>query len=129
MMEEFVTYDIALKLKEKGFREKCLHHYNNNGILKENYSKCYCSANNIFTDNTVDAPTISQVLKWLRKEKKLYVFIDFCQHNINKELWWTYSVRDLKDDSTYILPDGCKKCRSYEGAALAGIEFVLDNLI
>ena len=102
MMEEFVTYDIALKLKGKGFKEG---------------------------SDFIDLPTVSQVLKWLRKEKKLYVFIDLCQHNIYKELWWIYSVRDLKDDSTYILPEGCEKCRFYEGAALAGIRFVLDNLI
>ena len=140
MMEEFVTYDIALKLKEKGFKEKCFAYYFpegselcfnktpfGGGIVED----CLFSNNSLPVEcvgsDFIDLPTVSQVLKWLRKEKKLYVFIDFCQH-INKE-FWIYSVRDLKDDSTYILPEVCKKCRFYEGAALAGIRFVLDNLI
>ena len=26
-MEDFVTYELAVKLKEKWFREKCIRHY------------------------------------------------------------------------------------------------------
>ena len=142
MKEEFVTYDIALKLKGKGFKEKCFAYYfpkgselcfNKNPFRGGIVEDCLYSNNSLpaecVASDFIDIPTVSQVLWWLRKEKKLYVSIDFCQYNINEELWWIYSVRDLKDDSTYILPDGCKKCRSYEEAALAGIEFVLDNLI
>lgn len=142
MMEEFVTYDIALKLKEKGFKEKCFAYYfpegselcfNRNPFRGCIVEDCLYSHNSLPMEcvgsDFIDLPTVSQVLKWLRKEKKLYILIDLCQHNIYKELWWIYSVRDLKDDSTYILPEGCKKCRFYEGAALAGIRFVLDNLI
>lgn len=140
MNEEFVSYEIAKKLKEKGFREKCLHHYNNNGVLKENYSKCYCSANNIFTDNTVDAPTISQVLKWLREEKKIFVAINvgYCYEsdeipfptNPKMEpilkgyyygIWELDNLNDKNARSEYF--------EDYEQAALAGIEYVIDNLI
>ena len=142
MTEEFVTYDIALKLKEKGFKEKCFAYYfpkgselcfNKNPFRGGIVEDCLYSNNSLpvecVASDFIDSPTVSQVLWWLRKEKRLYVLIDFCRYNINKELCWVYSIRDLKGDSIYILPDGCKKCRSYEEAALAGIEFVLDNLI
>lgn len=126
MNEDFVTYEIAKKLKEKGFREKCLHHYNNNGILKENYSKCYCSANNIFTDNTVDAPTIDQVLKWLREEKNLFVDITLCAAGYYGYIYSTVFPKD-KDFSDGWIFEG--KYDTYELAALAGIKYVLDNII
>lgn len=127
MNEDFVTYEIAKKLKEKGFREKCLHHYNNNDILKENYSKCYCSANNIFTDNTVDAPTISQALKWLREEKKLHIVMDITKaYPSCNILYWGFIVFDvLNGDIIYFEHNR----DSYEQAAIAGIEYVLDNII
>ena len=136
-MEDIVSFELAKKLKEKGFREKCLHHYNNNDILKENYSKCYCSANNIFTDNTVDAPTISQVLKWLREKNKIFVSVNICwcfedeghpffevKEPIFKGYYSSvYFLKDLAKQDTY----KSDNYDSFEQAALAGIEYVLNN--
>jgi hypothetical protein len=33
MEEEFVPYELALKLKEKGFDETCIAYYNKNGVF------------------------------------------------------------------------------------------------
>ena len=86
MNEDFVSFELAKKLKEKGFREKCLCRYKNYSktlhinevepkiARKINYSeffKCY----NSYVDSDIDAPAISQVLNWLRKEKKIYIYI------------------------------------------------------
>ena len=75
MNEDFVTYEIAVKLKEKGFRKPCIAHYCclDGNVLKFNITtncirgsnvKCLNGENNIYTD----APTIAQVLKWMREE-------------------------------------------------------------
>ena len=79
-MEDFVTFEIAKKLKDKGFREECLSYYtseytlyNNNIALTDDqylvvseidYEE-FLKSNNATTqwDNIYDAPTISQVLK------------------------------------------------------------------
>lgn len=145
MKEDFVSYELAVKLKEKGFSEKCLYHYSDNKLVS---NTCKSDNDNITTEDLLmscnylvsqfdtvgsnvvvsDAPTIPQVLKWLREEKKIYVALDFFRFNGNTELWWTYSVRYIEDDSTENILESCKR-ESWEQAALAGIEYVIDNLI
>lgn len=76
--------------------------------------------------NYVDAPTISQVLKWLFDKKQLFVNIDcnicdkfglfFTIYKKGEETWEACGF----DDNYYNKP---------EEAALAGIEYLLDNLI
>lgn len=124
-MEDFVTFEIALKLKDKGFNWICSHYYR---------TKCkdlfmvFPSEDWSNTEERINAPTISQVLNWLREEKKIYVALDFYRSNGNTKIWWIYSVRYIEDDSTeYIFGSSIRK--SYEQAALAGIEYVLDNSI
>lgn len=60
-MKDFVTYELAVKLKEKGFREKCVWHYYDDTKDKYQSSSPQCY---YYGGNTSDAPTISQVLKW-----------------------------------------------------------------
>lgn len=143
-MEDFVSFKIAQKLKEKGFREKCLLHYTGTGHLSSNsidtyyspnqeldysdFQKCFNDGNSI---GLVDAPTISQVLKWLRDEKKIHICIDiyddgwfFDIASFYKEDTGVYEIK-LPYKSSKVTPD----YDSFEQASLAGIEYVLDNLI
>lgn len=88
----------------------------------------------------IRAPTISQVLKWMREEKKIFVAINigYCYEtdvipfptNPNMEpilkgyyygIWELDNLSDKNAHSEYF--------ESPELAALAGIEYVLDNLI
>ena len=132
-MEEIVNFWIAKKLKEKGFREKCLHRYGPYSktphlnqvevdfpreVDYSEFYKCY----NVYEENDIDAPTISQVLKWLRgKDIMVEIPPVLCDDGT-----WTFSFRvqtkRLYDRST-------KDYTSYESAALACIEHVLDNLL
>lgn len=114
MKEDFVTYGIAVKLGKKGFNIDTDFCYNQDG--------------GIVRVGTCPAPQIHEVLKWLREEKKIYVAIDFFRFNGNTEIWWTYSVRYIDDDSTENIFESCKR-KSWEQAALAGIEYVINNLI
>ena len=125
-MEDFVPYKLAVKLEQKGFKqgynifgyrpifsdETIIRFISDIGAYEKEY----------FGEN-IAAPTISQVLKWLREEKKLHISIEYGYEEIpvwdfeirligNYGRWWT--------DETY---------SSYEHAAIAGIEYVLDNLI
>lgn len=77
MNEDFVTYEIALKLKEKGFNEPCYGYYYCNGG-NDSFEVCGngdCDFLNSKNQYRVAAPTISQVFKWLRNEKKIYIVI------------------------------------------------------
>jgi len=147
-MEEFVTFDIAKKLKEKGFMKECLCYYIDKDLVYNVESpiannQLWFSHNkfdNIWHRDNVDAPTISQVLKWLREEKKIFMAINigYCYESYEKPfptnpkmepilkgycygVWDLGNLNDKNGHSEYF--------ESPELAAIAGIEYVLDNLI
>lgn len=135
-MEDFVPYELAVKLKEKGFKELCLAYYTNDDILYYNYSykagasytDC-CLSHNLMPKNSVsgkfvDAPTISQVLKWLREEK-IYIMID---RSFSVKNSWHYIICNNDDFENLIQQESIPN-RKWELAAIAGIEYCLDNLI
>lgn len=134
MNEDFVSFELAVKLKKKRFDKPCFAYYTNDDTLYlnhswkagENYSGCLLSHNLMHKDSVsgkfVDAPTISQVLKWLREEKKIHIVIDF-----DGGMCWYYQIA-LYGLTTYE-KESEHKYNSYEQAALAGIEYVLDNLV
>ena len=138
MNEDFVSFELAVKLKEKGFREKCLLHYESTGGFYSNsidtydkpnqeldysdFLKCFNGGNSI---GLIDAPTISQVLKWLREEQSVFVeigvgfSIKIHQREIREGEFVYYRNLWYEEEA---FP-------TYEEAALAGIKYCLDNLI
>lgn len=129
-MEDFVTFDIAKKLKDKGFKEECFARYycsdkiyfERNSYHPDTESIFYCYNNDEDLGRFyIDAPTISQVLKWLRKEKKMHIIIPA---SFEDGYWW-----EVRDFNREISEYSCVEDTSYEEAAISGIEYVLDNLI
>jgi hypothetical protein len=120
---EVVSFEIAKKLKEKGYPQKHMGKYDMLGPTYIDDGRFY--ENGCITEvaKAYSAPTISQVLKWLREEKKIYVLI-----NINFDMTWFWDILGIntepdcfgESDGTY---------QSYKQAALAGIKYCLDNLI
>lgn len=121
MNEDFITYELAVKLKEKGFKEKCYKHYYPGS--KDWFISSSPECGNY--SSYLDAPTISQVLKWLRGEKNI-----ICLPHIDpfKENWFFYVVI-LPQSSDFPEYMSSIIYNTYEQAALAGIEYVLNNLI
>lgn len=129
-MEDFVTFEIAKKLKEKKFPQ----HWSDDDYIVENdyeddfevgyhYDRCFIPEHL----PTIAAPTISQVLKWLRDEKKLYVSIVYVPKIENCSDFYYATIRHIGDFTSPIHTPGA--WGDYEEAALAGIKYVLDNLI
>lgn len=141
MFDEFVTFDIAKKLKDKGFRLPCIANYSN-GVLLYNTNQfrgssveeCLKSFNalndeeNIYVGfkGVIDAPTISQSLKWLREDKGLYVDISLCKKGYYAIVYET-NFPENKDYANSWNVDVLSD--TYEQNALACIEYVLNNLI
>lgn len=142
-MEDFVPYELAKKLKEKGFREECLAYYtsehtlyNNTICLTEDKYLClsdidyeeFLKSNNEETrwENICDAPTISQVLKWLREEHQIHIFVD-----ITSVGWYPkVSIKVKLDETRYWFSKALFESDffdTYEEAALAGIKYVINN--
>ena len=120
MNNDFIPFELAVKLKEKGFNEPCYKYYQR-GVL--NGDGCW-NRYNRGTADRCSAPTISQVLKWLRKENKVHIGFGYSPRKK-----WRYVVMYM-DDRFYNKPtlavDGFL---NIEQAALVGIEYVIDNLI
>lgn len=130
MKGELVPFELALKLKEKGYpqnfsRRKSIiapsyHYYNSKGLV----------------DGAVDddgfvayasAPLIFQVLKWLREEKNIHIAVDIMKaYPAGNLIYWGYNIV-LVDKYEVYHHDW--NSDPYEEAALSGIEYVLDNLI
>jgi hypothetical protein len=132
-MEDFIPKELAVKLKEKGFPQRPNYfnygsYYNWDGLRKthslSNASVWFDPI--ISRDNIYFAPTISQVLKWLREEKGMYIQITLFEY------CYDYCILDTKmvyyDNEHKVLHQG-PTGYSYDEAALAGIEYCLDNLI
>jgi hypothetical protein len=129
MNEDFLGYDLAVKLKEKGFpqiKKGTLAMYNEEGewySLSKTLDDYYYSFED-FDDKDCVCPTISQVLKWLREEKKIHVTT-----GVTPKSAWRYVIM-FCDERGLQEPTITKKNHlDYSDAIIAGIEYVLDNLI
>lgn len=129
MKDCFVTYDIAVKLKEKGFREFVCGHYKSPAHL----SVCNEPMNiNASACGEYTAPRIDQALKWIREKK--YFHIEF----VSTAYGYNYIICDVPEDggtdrhyshTAYEGPNDGGAFDSYEEAALAAVEYILDNLL
>ena len=125
---KFIDKQLALKLKEKGFDKPCFGYYfiedKNENNLHKNIT-CGGDVKNclrkLSDGKHIDAPTIEQVLEWLREEKEIMVFPVYSK---NTSRWYCEIVNaDSLESEKLLFPD------SYEDACIAGIEYVINNLI
>lgn len=119
-MEDFVTSQMTKKLKEKGYPLLKVIKQDGNPFIYDlpeehpNWQNC----------DAWYIPTIAQVLKWLREEKRIeangcYVY--------EEQQWLGYVCEmDIPNVNGFHTLEYRK---SYEEAALHAIEYVLDNLI
>ena len=121
-MEDFVNYEIANKLKNLGFEESTYHYYNIDDIryCRDDYPSDHNG--DPLREFEISAPTISQVLKWLREEKRLHIAIDIWGRT------WGYDIIELTSGNSLHWTAYREDIKSYEDAALDGIEYILDNL-
>ena len=113
MTQEFVPYELAVKLKELGFDEPCIAIYSNanpkTGLytLKKYRLKLIKQASQ--KDKGVKAPLFQQAFRWFREKydlfthiekgenpKNFYPIIDNVSHKYNPKLWFdTYEEAEL----------------------------------
>ena len=121
-MEDFVTFELAVKLKEKGFtlpKSEIIGKFDSDGLF---HSQLYINFTETMDLDEIIAPMISQVLKWLRDEKKIVINIEYIPYT------WQYKIIDISFERRFE-SYGRVIFSDYEEAAIKGIEYVLDNLI
>ncbi len=150
MNEDFVTYEIAKKLKKKGFKKKCLAHYDCYGVLlPSTYIETWDARNCEDLDYTFflrsfnegllhtigvvyDAPTIARVLKWLREKHYIHFEVVATAYGYNLIISNTPNKGATDRYCSYAKDDGSNNCGAwdnYDDCVMYGIGYTLDNLI
>ena len=114
--EDYVSYNIAKLLKEKGFNWDCK--------TKKFYPEPDYDQE---SPNGVYAPTLQMVMKWLREEKDVQIEITIVGIGPwEKPTKWSYGFRCQTKD---VIDRRNADFSSYEEAAEAAIKHCLENLI
>lgn len=129
---EFVNFEIAKKLKDLGYNVPFFFFYRTDDQLIHHamVGKPLVYGENV-DNEVVIAPTISQVLNWLWDENQIYILVEpFPSMATKDEVCWSWSLKWNSDgiNIDHTFPDDFTYLTSKE-ATLAGIEYVLNNLI
>jgi hypothetical protein len=90
MNKEFVSYEIALKLKELGFKEQCFSFYD---IEKKLYASegYYKIGYNVLNEEVI-APLYQQVFRWFREKYDIDISINTIYSKYNENISKKYRV-------------------------------------
>ena len=118
--EDYVSFETAKLLKERGFDGECRDYYNIDGhFYSEDFKSNWNFGKGAIT--IFSAPTLQMAMKWLREKHNIFLSIQ--QHMDMSYVWYTYANG---------IPRGCDReshNNSYEEACDAAIKYCLENLI
>lgn len=123
--EDYVSFEVAQILKEKGFNEACEHQYY---VIDEKLGTYNTTDRSRNPERYIDAPTHQMTMKWLRKKHNILLFLLPAQEN-GKLVYlvevWTWNEEEGLYESTYApMPR-----KEPEQAVEAALKYSLENLI
>ncbi len=126
--EDYVSFETAKLLKEKGFEGKMHTFYTEKGIEMES---AYVVPSNFFP---IYCPTLQMVMKWLRENYNIHINLDIHWLYFANALGWMYIITKILENGVdYIDSKGDENDKtfyfSYEEACEAAIKYCLKNLI
>ena len=126
IQEDYVGFEIAKLLKEKGFDEPCFRYAES----KEIYESGDWYVGNV-TGGCIGVPTLQMAMKWLREVHKIHISVEMGFDVDNHQYYFfAPSVCRFSDKSgEYENPFGEKEFDTYEQACEAAIKYCLENLI
>lgn len=118
--EDYVSYEIAKLLKEKGFDEVTNSCYSQNGNQHIGERARY---NSLISGKLLSCPTLQMTMKWLR-EKGYNVVV------WNDSPEWEVEIQELNDGGFNVLGILSEQTfDTYEQAVEAALKYSLENLI
>lgn len=143
--EDYVSFEIAKLLKEKGFDEECISVYHDEELQLVSSLGIFCGdgvhGEQILTYSNwssmlISAPTIQMAMKWLREVHNLFVEIQYATSLLSQPhttIYFQiyYMSLDYTTSGKNMLPDDYIReyYTSYEEACEAAIKYCLENLI
>ena len=142
MREDYVSFETARLLKEKGFDEECISVYHDGelqlvsslGIFcGEGYGEqilTYTNSECKWSPIMISAPTIQMAMKWLREVHNLFIFISTWLRNKDGAIQYYYEIRNLNDkDFETIAECTIAEFDSYEKTCEASIKYCLEKIL
>lgn len=122
--EDYVGYETAKLLKEKGFDEECNIAYFN-GTLVDYTMFGFCLGGDL-----IDCPTLQMAMKWLRIVHNLFIFISTWLRHKDGTIQYYYEIRNLNDEDFETIAEcTISEFDSPEKTCEAAIKDCLENLI
>lgn len=145
--EDYVSFETAKLLKEKGFDAYChsyyYPYYEDDTMKKKNYGRYRGTVNiknklyyevydrkGLMKDHYL-CPTIQMAMKWLRDVHDLIISVSFTVHG-----WLCDITKVFRDSNGFIVninhgigDDSLPYCDEHEEACEAAIKYCLENLI
>ena len=124
--EDYVSFETAKLLKEKGFDE-CTELC----FVGEEWEGSTPLTNSQLPDGRYSRPTLQMAMKWLREVHKIHISIEIGFDVDNHQYYFFIpSVCRFSDKSgEYENPFGEKEFDTYEQACESAIKYCLENLI
>ena len=134
--EDYVSFEIAKLLKEKGFAEKCRTYYK--VFPKDRIAAIYHSSEDrgVSEDdpNEILCPTLQMVMKWLRIEHNIHIEPHIVRTKCSYGYMPNYvNLKELKQHFPFDEVDFSNTdkyvCMTYDKACEVTIKYCLENLI
>ncbi len=128
--EDYVSFETAVLLKDKGFDIPCWNYYYNSKL--EHYFRPV--KNNEWPLDIVSAPTLQMTLKWLREVHKIHINLDIHWLHFVSQNGCLYVIELLLVNGIdYIDSKGDENDAIFfstdEQAVEAALKYILKNLI
>jgi len=120
--EDYVSFETAKLLKEKGFNYPCRAVYSPKGIVRH-YLKEEVYAHYLKGHKKL-CPTLQMAMKWLREVHNTFIEISVDEMFKDEGYQWALYYNDTKEIRPY---SGWSD--SYEGACEDAIRYYIENLI
>lgn len=126
--EAYVSYEIAKLLKEKGFNEPCIRHWDcdDHSLYGANDIPISNSELRDNEYNGVSAPTHQMACAWLREVHNIFIEISV-SIDLNGNYHFSYTILDK--ECKYVRRGYTDFDWNYEDAMEAAIKYCLENLI
>ena len=120
-MKDFITYELALELKQLGFAEPCFAWYDSEYQDIPYYDHANNSDGWLFGNNC-SAPSYSQAFRFFREKFGYNCFIPTAL----KDNKWYYFIENLNDRTNDSEPEFTPKFDTYEEAELACLRKLIE---
>jgi|LakMenEpi03Aug12_release.lakeMendotaPanAssembly.Ray.scaffolds.fasta_scaffold1204202_2 hypothetical protein len=118
MEKEFVPFELALKLKELGFKERCLTYYGGDKPMIYDGLTIHGWDHNTSFLNWTSRPTFSQAFRWFRDKYELYSWITMELESTLTFCWIVTGENKCTEHKAFF--------KSYEEAELSCLEKLIE---